>query len=287
MVATMPGAMAQDRSACPNGQRFVATVVTLDGAVQVTSPAGVPLPVQVGTPLCPGEGINTAEDGRVELRFAALDTTVGLSRNSSLRLPAADDQEANVDMLSGVMRFLSSVRQYFAVRTRHANAGIDGTEAVIAVDGPLDDSLFVVQEGDVTLTARRASGASLILDAGQAGFVSQNVDLTLASTANVPAKFRGLIADPAGASDWAIHFPPVLDTGAPAAAREAAARLDAGDPDGAEALLAGRQDAESLALAAVVAVLRNRTAEGADLAARAVAAAPGLAATHVAQSYAL
>lgn len=285
--AVAPAVAAPEREGCPGGHAFVATIVTLGGAVDARSAAGGTVPIAVGTPLCPGDGIATCADRRVELRFAALDTTVGLSRSSSLKLPAADDSEANVEMLSGVMRFLSSVRQFFSVRTQHANAGIDGTEAVIAVDGPLADSLFVVQEGDVTLTARLDEQESVSLEAGQAGFVSQNFALTLASAANVPAKFRNLVADPAGAADWAIHFPPVLGSGAPAAARQAAARLAAGDPDGAEELLAGHEDAASLSLRAVVAVLRNRTDEGADLATRAVAADPALAAAHVAQSYAL
>jgi len=228
--AVAPAVAAPEREGCPGGHAFVATIVTLGGAVDARSAAGGTVPIAVGTPLCPGDGIAAGADRRVELRFAALDRTVGLSRSSSLKLPAADDSEANVEMLSGVMRFLSSVRQFFSVRTRHANAGIDGTEAVIAVDGPLADSLFVVQEGDVTLTARLDEQESVSLEAGQAGFVSQNVALTLASAANVPAKFRNLVADPAGAADWAIHFPPVLGSGAPAAARQAAARLAAGDP---------------------------------------------------------
>jgi len=283
----VPAIAGPDRVECPDGHPFAAAVVAVGGDVGATRAQGGMLPLAVGTQLCPGDGISTGADGRVEVQFTQLDTTVGLSRNSSLKLPETDDTAANVDMQSGVMRFLSSVRRFFVVRTRLANAGIDGTEAVIAVDGPQDDSLFVVQEGDVTLTTRKGGQASLSLDAGQAGYVSRSAGLEVATTANVPPKFRDMVADPTGASDWAIYFPPVLGPDAPAVAREAAARLRAGDPNGAEALLAGRDDAASLSLAALIAVLRNRTDEGAALAARAVAADPGLPAAHVAQSHAL
>jgi len=277
---------AQSRT-CPGGGSAAATVVTLDGKVSAEGADGVPVALSLGTALCPGDGVSTGADGRVELRFAALDTTVGLSRNSSLRLPPANDTDANVDMTSGVMRFISSVRTFFTVRTRHANAGIDGTEAVIVVDDALDASLFVTQEGDVGLTAHLGQVASLALARGQSGYISQTADLALATTASVPEAFRGLVADPAGASDWAIYFPPVLDGAAPEGARQAAAMLDSGDVNGAESLLAGHEDAASLSLRAVVAILRNRRGEGGDLANRAVAADPSLGAAHLAQSYAL
>jgi len=280
-------ALAQQtaRTTCPGSIPSVAIIVTLDGNVRGADLAGGAIELALGEALCPGDRISTGDDGRAELRFEGRDTTVGLSRNSSIRLPAAADTGADLDMVSGVMRFISSVRGLFSVRTRHANAGIDGTEAVIAVDPVADASLVLVQEGDVTVTA--AAGGTLALARGQAGFVSRTAPLALANAAQVPPSFRGLLADPAGATDWAIHFPPVLPANAPDAARQAAALLDAGDPDGAEALLAGRTEADALALRAVVAVLRNRRDEGTGLAEQAVAAGPGRVAPLMARSYAL
>ena len=74
--------------------------------------------------------------------------------------------------------------------------------------------------------------------------------------------------------------------------REAAERLAAGDPDAADALLADAplappDRAAALAVRAVAAVYRNRTAAGLELARAAVAADPDLGAAQVALSYAL
>jgi hypothetical protein len=91
--------------------------------VSAFSADGRPLALVLGDPLCPGDVITTGQDGRVELRFTEKETIVGLSHDSSMRLPLAGDAEADVELESGILRFLSSVRDYFSVRTRHANAG--------------------------------------------------------------------------------------------------------------------------------------------------------------------
>lgn len=259
-------------------------VVALDGVAAVTFGANASRAAALGDRLCPGDMISTGDDGRVELRFAADETTIGLARNTEVRIPLSAEREADVELRSGLMRFISSVREFFSIDTRNANAGIDGTEAVVAVDPA--GTLVVVAEGDVTMRAT-AGGAALALPAGAAGFAAAGGSARPASEQALPPNFRALVVAPEAASDWAIYYPPILiASGAAPEVREAARLLDAGEADAAEALLAGRTDAQALSLAAVAAIFRNRPSEGAELSARAVETDPGLGAAHVAQSYA-
>lgn len=275
-------AIAAPRGACPGGDGFAAQVVALGGAVAVEPPGAAPFVPLRGDGLCPGDLIRTGDTGRVELQFEGADTTVGVSRNASVRLPAAGAGGANLRLESGVMRFISSVRGYFAVETTHANAGIDGTEAVLALDRPGGVLAVLVVEGQVTLSA---ADAALVLAQGTAGLAGPDLAPRIARQDQAPGALGALLADPAGATDWAIYYPPIL-LGAGGAVGAAAARLEAGDPDGALALMAGQTSAGALGLASLIASLRGQPDRGAALAARAVATDPDFAPARIAQSYA-
>lgn len=286
-------APAQDVSACPGGAARAAIAVTVDGPVEILRGTGRDALTR-GTALCPGDRVRTGEGGRAELRFLGRDTTIGLTGNSSLQIPAAPGAESgDVTLTSGLLRFVSSVRGLFTVGTRYANAGIDGTEAVVAVSAAGGGgTLVLVREGVVQLAGRE--GAAIALTAGDAGFAAAGGAARAAEPDSLPGELRPLLLDQEGASDWAIYYPPILlgaDISEPRldAAR---ARLLADDPNGAEALLAqvpalGETGAAALALRSVVALLRGRREDGAALANRAVATAPGLGAAHIARSYAL
>ncbi|MEM6422605.1 MAG: FecR family protein, partial [Pseudomonadota bacterium] len=243
----------------------------------------------LGMAVCAGETVVTGPTGRVELRLAAVETTLGLAPNAELRIPAGESEAERVSLIAGVLRFLSSVRDVFTVETRHATAGIDGTEAVIAT-AP-EGTVIAVREGDVRMTPE-SGGVSRVLAAGTAGFTAAAGEVTVLGDSDaraLPPLLRAVAVDVAGASDWAIYYPPILlaPDNAPQAIGDAARALDAGDPDAAERLLAAAGEApEALALGAVIAIARGRTAEGAERAEQARAAAPDLAAAHLAVSYA-
>ncbi|MDT8345943.1 MAG: FecR family protein, partial [Thermohalobaculum sp.] len=177
-------------------------IVALDGSVSIEAPDGGRATARLGDTVCRGDLVATGDDGRVELRFRHDETTIGLARNTSVRIPEAS---GGVELTSGLMRFISSVRELFTIRTRHANAGIDGTEAVVATDP--DGTLVLVIEGEVTL---QAAGTALALPAGAAGFAAPGAAPRPAEPATVPPAFRALVVEPEGASDWAIHIPPIL-----------------------------------------------------------------------------
>ena len=287
---------AQVRSDCPGGLPPQGTVVALDGEVDGRAQDGDPFDVSVGTTLCPLDQITTGSRSRVEFRLAGKDTTTGTSNNAVTVIPAPDSD--CVTLLRGILALISSVQGRHCVRTPFIDAGIEGTEAVVAVDGPTGDSFVLVRVGEVGVVDRRDPGSRLLLEAGPDGraaaFATQATRLTVATPDNVPVKFRDLLLRPEGATDWAVYYPPILlGTGvADPAVREAAALLDGGDPAGAERALAaarleGRAEAVALALRAVAAVSLNDPVTGQALADEAVALDPGLGAAHTAQSYAL
>jgi len=293
-VIVMAAGDALARTPCPGGAGAVATGVVVEGGVTVTPARGATFTIAPGARLCPGDAIAVAEGARLELQFTARETTVGLAGNTVVRLPAPAPEGARPDLelQSGLMRFISSVRDYFSIATRYANAGIDGTEAVIAADRGAPGMLTLMEEGALTLT--RPAAEALALAGGQAGYAGPEGGLARATPETVPGPYRAFLLAPESASDWAVYYPPVLlaaGTDSPAIDR-ALARLESGDPDAAEALLArgpvrSGDRAAALALRAVIAVLRNRLEEGAELADRAVALDPALGAAHVARSYAL
>jgi len=283
-------AIAQNRGICPDGAAPPARVVALDGSATLKSASGNHIVLALGNIVCPGDTISVSEAGRLELRFADKNTTLGIAQNSTIRIPDNRDADGgpSAELVSGILKFLSSVRGFFSVRTKETNAAIDGTEAVLIAGPALGATLVLVQEGDVTLSPD-GTDAILSLAAGDVGIAEVGRAPRLATRSDVPEPFSALVASPDDATDWAIYYPPVLlgaGSPSPAIAR-ATALLRAWDPEAAERVLAGQEDGPALALRAVVAVLRNRPEEGLGFAASALAVDTNLAAAHVAQSYAL
>lgn len=281
-------AFAQGRPACAGGAPATGSAEVVLGEVSLLLPNDA-IALQSGMLVCPGDLIRTGETGRVEIRFAAQNTTVGITGNSTMRIPG-NPGAADVVLETGVLRFISSVTGSFAVETRQVNAGIDGTEAVIATTGAGGATLVVMTEGTVALstaqgTVQTVSDGDVVL-ADASGIAPANAQ-------NTPAQFAALVANPEGAADWAIHYPAVLlvdDATSPGIA-EALRLLEAGKPDQAEAALAKLGTSETappdvLALRAVIAAGRGRREDASAFAASAVARAPNLGAAHLAYSYA-
>ncbi|MGF1502606.1 MAG: TonB-dependent receptor domain-containing protein [Paracoccaceae bacterium] len=281
---------AAAREMCPDGHAFRGEVVAIGGTVTATDVEGGRHALSLGDALCPGDRVRTGPFGAVEIRLTGLETTVGTPNDSEV-LIHPPEAAPDVSLLGGLLRFLSSVRGAFVVRLPHQDAGINGTEALLAVEGPDGASLVLVREGVVTATGR--DGARLVLSAGMASFAARDVALRPAAPKTVPPAFQPLLLDPAGATDWSVYYPPVLLASRAEDPRVSAAaeRLSAGDPDGAEALLdplpEGRADrAAALSLLSVAAVFRNDRAAGLERAMRARAADATDPAPYLALSYA-
>ena len=282
------GLSVHAQGGCPSGLPSPAQIISVEGAVSLMRADGSKIAPAPGVLLCPGDQLVTGDASSADLRFDAKDSVTNILSSSTVVI--AESENTDISLSSGLMRFISSVRGAFRVRTPRTDAGIDGTEAMLAVDGAALDTLVLVREGVVSVSDRQG-GAGFQLAAGQASYASKTQALVRATPDNVPAKFKGYLLNPAGAADWAVYYPPILlgsDTD-PQVAR-AAQLLDAGQPDQAEVALTGYQggnQAQALALRSLAAIYRNRTDDGVALAGQAVAADRGSAAAHIAQSYAL
>ena len=281
---------ASDVAACPADRVKRADVVAVRGDVTLFRAGAAAAPLRLTSAICQNDRIVTGSDGAVELRFVDSDTTISGHSDTIILVPAGEEADASI--LGGLLRFVSSVKGKFSIRTPHQDGGIEGTEAVIRVDRASGDSLILVREG-VVRAAARDGAASLALGAGQASYAAAGAPPRLATPDTVPEKFRGLLLNPEGASDWAIYYPPIL-VGAKAASpetRAAAAALTRGDVPGAvtrlgRALDARPGDAAARSLLAITQVFRNDIAAGAASADRAVSEDPTLSAALIAQSYA-
>lgn len=247
--------------------------------------------------LCPGDEISTGQIGRVAIRFDAKRTVIRLDGNSRAKIssdefvPVGGKEKADVSLFSGVLYFLSSVRQQFRIETPYIVAGIEGTEALVA-SRPADRlAIAAVRQGVVTAYSQQQGPASSVsVNAGEAAFQSAAVRFQKAPIADLPPPFRDLLIVSESSVDWAVYYPPILlvPEADRAHVRRAVYLMHTGDYDRAEHALntaGGATPAATAALRTIIAVGRNRLSEAARWAERALHADPDYAPAHVAASY--
>lgn len=288
-------ASAQERTPCPDGTPGAPSVYIDSSSpeVLVLTPEGRQLNAANNLLLCPGDEVRTGATGRVAIRFDEKRTVIRLDGNSRTRILSGGTGSADVDLLSGVLYFLSSVKQTFEVDTPYIVAGIEGTEALVGVDPKESLAITAVREGVVSAFDHSVGQSrSVKVRAGEAAYRSNRVPFAKSSIANVPQQFRRLIVVSDSAVDWAIYYPPImlLPKGASGTLHQAVDLLSSGDFAPAIRLLhraPSRERAVAAALQTIIAVSRNRLEEAEHWASEALAANPNLAAAHIAQSYVL
>ncbi|TYO90817.1 tetratricopeptide repeat protein [Oceanicella actignis] len=285
-VAATPRAAGPEAAAPAPRCATIATLETFRGAVRVILANGAAPAPRAGMRLCPGDRIETGPDGRATVRFDALDTALQLNVDTTLIVEGGGAQ-GDVSLVEGMMRFLSSVKRVFTVRTALYSLNIDGTEVFMMVR-PGEGALSVVEEGDVTIAA---AGARLRAEAGQAVFAAPGRAPAMARAADVPPAFRRYLT-PEGSIDWAVRVPPAALAAADPTLDEAARALADGRLDAALALLAppaeGAQrpaDAPRLALGAMALIARGRLDEAEARIRRALDLAPDDPAALTARGY--
>lgn len=296
MTCVLSGsASAEDRSPCPAGTPGAPSVYIDSSSpeVLVLTTEGRQLNAANNLLLCPGDEVRTGATGRVAIRFDEKRTVIRLDGNSRTRILSGGTGSADVTLMSGVLYFLSSVKQQFRVDTPYIVAGIEGTEALVGVVPSESLAITAVREGVVS-AFDRSVGRSKTVDvhAGEAAYRSSRVAFAKSDIANVPAQFRRLLVVSDSAVDWAIYYPPImlLPKKSSGALREAADLLSSGDYAPAIQLLhqvPKRERAVAASLQTIIAVSRNRLDEARDWSARALAENPNLAAAHIAKSYVL
>ena len=199
--------------------------------VTVVTPDGARVNASRNLLLCPGDEVQTGATGRVAIRFDQKRTVIRLDGNSRTRVLSGGTGDGDVSLISGILYFVSSVRRHFEVDTPYIVAGIDGTEAIVAVRPPDRLAMAVVREGLVSAYDRQAPQAGVLKVAGgEAAFRSANVPFQSAPIGALPAPFRDLLIASDAAVDWAIYYPPIsrVSAGFPAFLRTNVVRTAGG-----------------------------------------------------------
>ncbi len=303
--------------ACSAGARAqscepaAASVISVQGDVEVSSDRAYWQDVQLNQVLCAGQQVRLMPKSRAVLRLSN-EMQIQLDGGSVVTLRAIEpDKPAWLDLLRGALHIISRVPRALNIRTPFVNAGIEGTEFALRV-GDAETALWVY-EGRVRFSNTLGQ---LLIASGEAA---------VAALGRPPE--RRIVVKPRRAVEWALYYPPLLDSrpeSYPEALRSAVlayrrndltaafAALD-GVPEGARdaryhtlraglLLSVGRvpeaegdltsaqrldpKNGTAYALRSVIAVVRNEQEEALKLAAEAVRLAPGSATPYVARSYA-
>ena len=290
----------------------IGKVASAQGTVRVQAAEGSQWSqVARNSVICEGDTIQTGFRSRAAVNLSN-ETVIRVAQGSTTRLEnfsAGSDAKSIMRMLSGVIHFFSRKPEEYAISTSTATIGIRGTEfVVIAGEDRTELTVFegVVQAQNDVAPITLGGGETVSIVNGQ----------TLRSTT---------LVQPRELVQWGLYYPPVLalgdSSGAALAAADACARngdfecafneaenvaesardglyytllaslqLAVGDIEAAaqsldSALQIDGDDANALALRAVVALTQNRGDDALQAARRAVDADPESAPAAIALSY--
>jgi predicted Zn-dependent protease len=270
-------------------------------------------PARLNQILCQGSRVQTEPFSRASIVFPS-GIVIRLSEGTTITLNTiVPGKKTMLDLVKGFVHFISRTPRHLQINTPIANAGPEGTEFAMSVDGN-KASLWVYEGGVRFFNAK----GSVQLQPGQG-----------AQTLKGQTPVAKIDIKPQDAVNWALYYPPLLpypdadtkiDPELNAAIQEyrqgrvdtALPRLDALPVEkqtpyfhkvrGAIRLTAGRadlaqqdiyvlraknpNDAEALALQSVLALTQNRKDEAYNLASRAAASNSNSATAYSALSYA-
>ena len=264
--------------------QWVAKAVSVQGSVLAQRTGEEqPLPAKRNDTFCPGDKIRVEEGGRAVLLLSN-ETFLRLDQNTTIRF-YEPEKERNflLDLLDGAAYFISRTPKGFKCTTPYMNAGVEGTEFLLAVAG--GRTLLSVFEG--TVLAENALGA-LRLAGGQSAVAEEGK----------PPVVR-IVARPRDAVHWTLYYPPILPPGPPepppgipeawqsrVSRLLAVGRVDEAGEEIAEVLEKSPGDSTALALQSVIAVAQNDKEKSQALARKAVETDPRSASARIALSYA-
>jgi len=200
----MRGALAQAEACRP----WVAKVLSVQGPVEVerggatpdgSAAAGRPQwrAVEGDETLCPGDLIRVGPLGRAAVQLAdEVQTVLRLDERTTLSFPPRGPEAPPwLDLLRGVMHFITRVPRSLQIHTPLVNATVEGTELVLRV-GEAETELIVF-EGRVRF--ENAAGALVV--------ASREAALARAGEGPV----RRVLVKPREAVEWALYYPPLID----------------------------------------------------------------------------
>ena len=174
-----------------------ARVISVQGDVEVSGHDRADWrDVQLKQVLCAGQQVRLMAKSRAVLQLPN-ETLIHLDAGSVFTLRAIEsDKPAWLDLLRGALHILSRVPRALNIRTPFVNAGIEGTEFALRV-GNAETALWVY-EGRVRFSNTLGQ---LLIASGEAA-------------AAVPGRApeRRIVVKPRRAVEWALYYPPLLDT---------------------------------------------------------------------------
>ena len=213
--------------------RPVARLVSAEGEVtwrrQPTAPWR---PARPGQQFCQGDSLATGAHSRAGVRIGVNQTEFRIAPDSVVTFTdVAPGRPTLLDLLHGILHFISRTPRSLEVHTPFLNAAIEGTEFVVAADGRR--GRVAVFEGRVRVSNAAGSVAA------------EPGDVVAAAAGQAPRPV--LRARPADSVQWALYYPPIVDTAlldvaaaaAPQALEQAVADYRRGDTRAALADLDG------------------------------------------------
>ncbi|MGQ0594593.1 MAG: FecR domain-containing protein [Gammaproteobacteria bacterium] len=204
LCACAAGLFAQAEGCEP----WVAKVLSVQGPVEVERGGATPDgSAKTGRPqwravegdetLCPGDNIRVGPLGRAAVQLAdEVQTVLRLDERTTLSFPPREPEAPPwLDLLQGVMHFITRVPRRLQIHTPFVNAAVEGTELVLRV-GEAETELIVF-EGRVRF--ENAAGALVVASR----------EAALARAGEVPV--RRVLVKPREAVEWALYYPPLID----------------------------------------------------------------------------
>ena len=180
----------------PPCEPSVARLVSAQGVVEARADAASAWKsAALNDILCPGYMVRVGVQSRAALLLSN-DTILRLDQHTTLTLSGVENGEISwLDLISGVVHFISRVPRALTVKTPFVNAAVEGTEFVVTVAG--NEASVTVFEGRVW--AENEAGR-LVLDSGQTA---------VAQAGQAPV--ARVVVRPRDAVQWALYYPPIFD----------------------------------------------------------------------------
>src|SRR5438445_8993428 len=125
-------------------------------------------PARLNETYCPGDRIQVGDKSRADIALVN-QPVLRLDQNTLITLAGVKDERASViDLARGALHFFSRLPRNLEVNTAFVNAGVEGTEGLVQVEG--DRTLITIFEGRVL--AANAAG-SLPIASGQSAVAVQ------------------------------------------------------------------------------------------------------------------
>lgn len=178
-------------------QPWLIQIVSVEGNVEARR-AGQKqwTPVQRGEVFCPGDSLRVGTRSRANIFLHHEETTLSLDQGTTLIFSELEDQPTSwLDMLKGIIYFISRTPRTLKVKTPYVNAAVEGTEFLLRIES--GQTFVWVFEGRI-LASNTAGSLMLISHQG-----------ALARVGEAPQP--RLVINPRDAVQWALYYPPVID----------------------------------------------------------------------------